>query len=194
MRQHAMFRARDSHAADQQGGLFGKPILPSVPPVRDYTRAEKLAAEKEILGFVVSVHPLRMFAGLFRRSRTVMAVDLPQHVGRTVQVAGWQVTRKRLRTKQKEPMAFVTFEDETALYETVIFPREYRRAAPLIAASGPFVVTGEVTEELGALTITVTDLRLLAETREVNEHIPEKTIWWDEQAAWCHGTGESIRT
>ncbi len=48
-------------------------------------------------------------------------------------------------------MAFVTFEDETARYETVVFPREYRRFATVISAPGPFLVTGEVTEELGAL-------------------------------------------
>jgi len=56
---------------------------------------------------------------------------------------------------------FITFEDTYALYETVMFPREYRRFAPLTQASGPFLVTGQVGSEHGAVTVTIKDLRLL---------------------------------
>lgn len=80
-------------------------------------------------------------------------------------------------------MAFITFEDETSLYETIMFPREYRRYAPMISAPGPFVVTGEVTEDLGTLTVAITDLQLLAVPASVAEHVPEKSIWQDELAA-----------
>ena len=101
---------------------------------------------------------------------------------RTVKLAGWQVTRKRLRTKDGAPMAFVTFEDTTALYETVIFPREYNRLAPLISASGPFLVTGEVAEELGVITLTLKDLRLLSQKQDYAPRIPERSIWAEEVA------------
>lgn len=183
VRQHALYRARNPHDAEDGGGLFGRSALPPVPCVRDYTLEQKLAAEKETLGFVVSVHPLQVFAERFRQFHTIKAVDLARHVGRTVQLAGWQVTRKRLRTKQEEPMAFVTFEDDTALYETVMFPREYRRWATIISAPGPFLVTGEVGEELGAVTITISALRLLSGARAPSDFIQGKTIWQDEMVA-----------
>ena len=183
MRQHALFRAQDVARADDSLGLFGPMQLPPVPCLRDYSPQQKLAAEKETLGFVVSVHPLRMYGDTLRQFRFTAAIDLSRHIGQTVNLAGWQVTRKRLRTKQEEPMAFITFEDETSLYETIMFPREYRRYAPMISAPGPFVVTGEVTEDLGTLTVAITDLQLLAVPASVAEHVPEKSIWQDELAA-----------
>ncbi|MFC1475511.1 DNA polymerase III subunit alpha, partial [Candidatus Zixiibacteriota bacterium] len=183
VRQHALYQACGPEGKGGSPGLFGPSALPPVPPVRDYTHEQKLAAENETLGFVVSVHPLQMFADKFRRFPTVKATDLARYIGRSIRLAGWQVTRKRLRTKQKEPMAFITFEDDTALYETVVFPREYRRFAPIISAPGPFLVAGEVTEELGALTVTVSGLQLLADTQFSGERIPAKTIWQDELAA-----------
>jgi DNA polymerase III alpha subunit len=98
---------------------------------------------------------------MLRRLRVLKASELEHHVGKTVSLVGWQVTRKRLRTKQDEPMVFITFEDTHALYETVMFPREYRRFASLTLASGPFHVTGQVASEHGAVTVTIKDLRLL---------------------------------
>ncbi len=49
--------------------------------------------------------------------------DLGKHVGREVQAVGWWVTGKPVATKDYEPMAFVSFEDTTAIYETTFFPR-----------------------------------------------------------------------
>ncbi len=185
LQQHTMYRAQRATANDTSFGLFGNVQLPPAPRVRDYTSEQKLAAESETLGLVASVHPLVMFADRFSGHQTVPAEKLRNYIGRTVNVQGWQVTRKRLRTKQDEPMAFVSFEDTTSLYETVVFPREYRKFAPIIPSSGPFLVTGEVTEDLGVITITVTDLKLLAENTPAVP-LAGPTIWSDsahEEAA-----------
>ena len=141
--------------------FFAASPAPSVPVVRDYDRRQALTCETEAIGFAVSAHPLTLYKDALRRLRILKASELEHHVGKTVALVGWQVTRKRLRTKHDEPMVFITFEDTHALYETVMFPREYGRFASLTLASGPFLVTGQVASEHGAVTVTIKDLRLL---------------------------------
>jgi DNA polymerase-3 subunit alpha/error-prone DNA polymerase len=52
-------------------------------------------------------------------------------------------------------MSFLTFEDETALYETVIFPQVYDRYNNLLFEQLPLLVHGKVCEEWGVLSIEI---------------------------------------
>jgi error-prone DNA polymerase len=157
-----------------QSTLFPDAQLPEIAPSRDYDWRHVLACEAECIGFTASAHPLDLYTQKLQRYTITKANELEKRIGRTVTLVGWQVTRKRLRTRQDEPMVFITFEDTHGLYETVIFPREYRRLASLTMNAGPFVVRGEVTEEYGALTVTVKDMRLLTTDRDGAQqtHIP----------------------
>ena len=164
MRQLIMYRARYERGGtkeQQQPSLFPQTSLPDVPRVRNYDWEHVLACEAECIGFTASVHPLALFKNELKRYTIVKAADIEQHIGKTITLVGWQVTRKRLWTRKDEPMVFITFEDTTGLYETVLFPRAYRRLAPLTMNAGPFVLSGQVTEEYGAVTVTVNDMRLL---------------------------------
>jgi DNA polymerase III alpha subunit len=120
-----------------------------------------LACEADGIGFTVSAHPLELFRDQLAGLPIVPADKLGEKVGRQIMLVGWQVTRKRLWTRKDEPMVFITFEDTHGLYETVMFPREYRRFAPLITSAGPFLMAGLVTEDYGALTVTLKSMRLL---------------------------------
>jgi error-prone DNA polymerase len=150
-------------SAASRGALdfFSASPPPLVPPVKDYDWRQSLSCETEAIGFAVSAHQLTLYKDALCRLRVLKASELEHHVGKTVSLVGWQVTRKRLRTKHDEPMVFITFEDTHALYETVMFPREYRRFASLTMATGPFLVTGQIASEHGAVTVTIKDLRLL---------------------------------
>jgi DNA polymerase-3 subunit alpha/error-prone DNA polymerase len=44
--------------------------------------------------------------------------------GGNVKLIGWPVTQKEVWTKDGLTMSFLLFEDETVMYETVIFPRK----------------------------------------------------------------------
>ncbi len=183
MRQHVMMQSGPPSAMGQHmPDLFSASPPPHVAPVRDYDWHKTLACEVEAIGFAVSAHPLALYKDALAKLRVLRASNLENYVGKTVALVGWQVTRKRLRTKHDEPMVFITFEDTHALYETVMFPREYRRFAPLTVASGPFLVTGPVTSEHGAVTVTIKDLRLL---RADNGAAPARPVQFrDPGAEW----------
>ena len=55
----------------------------------------------------------------------------------------------------------LSFEDTTAIYETVMFPQAYKRLAPWTLTQGPYLLAGRVLDEHGALSVQVEELRLL---------------------------------
>ena len=52
-------------------------------------------------------------------------------------------------------MEFMTFEDQTSLYDATFFPDTYRRYCHLLGTNQAYVVTGVVEEHFGTVTLTV---------------------------------------
>jgi DNA polymerase-3 subunit alpha/error-prone DNA polymerase len=122
-------------------------------PVED--ERERLRREFSVLGFLCDRHPMELFADQLHGRRTVKAVDLPRCIGRRITLAGWLITGKVVSTKRGDPMEFLTFEDETGIVETTFFPDAYRRFCHIIDRQRPYLLTGKVEEDWGALTLTV---------------------------------------
>jgi DNA-directed DNA polymerase III PolC len=138
--------------------LFGVtlPEPPSLSPPDLRTRSRR---EFGVLGFLCNMHPLQFF--VHRGERMVKACDLANHKGRRVELAAWLLTGKTVSTRSSEIMEFLTFEDETALFETTFFPEVYTRYANILTCGRPYVLAGLVEEDYGALTLTVDRVRLM---------------------------------
>ena len=125
-----------------------------------------MADEIELLGYGVSAHPLELLPDEVWRG-TVAARDLRRHVGRRVTMIGWLIASKLVRTHQsREFMKFLSLEDLTDTFEVTLFPRAYRRFAPLTLGVGPFRIRGKVEDDLGALNLVVDHLEILTERLE----------------------------
>jgi DNA polymerase-3 subunit alpha/error-prone DNA polymerase len=103
-------------------------------------------------------------AALSRLNR-IYAQDLERYVGQRVLLAGWPITQKEVATKEGLPMDFVSFEDETALYETVLFPKAYERYRHLLFDREALVVQGTVQDDQGAINVEVFRLMRASELR-----------------------------
>ena len=162
------------HNIDKEDG-FG--FLPPAPPIiGDYPPRVKLADEVRTLGIVVSRHPLELFRPRINRivqrhqlSPFVDSADLSAYRGRRIWTAGILVTGKEVATKKREPMIFVSFEDELAIFEAVLFPDAFRRFYPLLDEGWAFLVFGRVEDDLGALAISVE--KLFAVSRRTGEEV-----------------------
>jgi error-prone DNA polymerase len=137
--------------------------MPSVvpPQVPHYSARTVLEHELETLDFLISRHPLSLYAQVLSKFRYVRGADLPGYVGKRVTTVGWWVTGKVITTKKDEPMEFISFEDTSALYETVFFPQAYAHFCYMLNRSRPYVLSGVVEEEYGVVTLTVDSIRLL---------------------------------
>jgi len=138
--------------------LFGVtlPPPPSLPPQDQRTT---LRREFSTLGFLCDMHPLQLFAHHTRGM--VKGCDIAAHKRRRVQLAGWLLSGKLVSTSSGEVMEFLTFEDETDIFETTFFPDVYKRYANILTSGRPYILTGLVEEDYGAMTLTVDKVRLL---------------------------------
>jgi error-prone DNA polymerase len=130
----------------------GKPNMPVPAP---YSKNQMLKHEADTLGFFLSVHPLDRCEGIFKGLNYVKARDLHTQVGKQVTTIGWQVTGKTVHTKDGDPMKFISFEDTTGIYETVLFPKVYDRYCHMLNKTRPYILKGKVEETFGAVNLRV---------------------------------------
>lgn len=151
-------------------GLFdlGKTPVRALPLKRNrqasYPKHVMLRHESEVFGFILSVHPLTLCGDILKGLDYVRAEDLHSLVGREVTTIGWPVTGKTVHTKEGEPMKFITFEDLTAVYEAVFFPKVYHRFCHMLNTTGPYILKGKVEETFNAINITVSRVGFLDKT------------------------------
>jgi DNA polymerase III alpha subunit len=125
------------------------------PPMRDITPEQKLWIEQELFGFIASVHPMEHYRKRVQDPAVIRAEELPRNLNRTVKVAGILVTAKTVLTKNDELMQFISFEDETAIFETVFFPRVFKKYALHLSQQKSYILTGRVDSEFEVISLNV---------------------------------------
>ncbi len=139
--------------------------------MRPFTPRQLFDMEVESFGYPVSQHPLEPFQETLK-GRVTSARDIPHRVGHTVTLAGACLTTKTVKTRAGEPMEFLTFEDQTDLFECVLFPTKYKLFNDLVRWERLFLIRGKVEEAWGVYTVTI---ERLASLRRVMEKGIEKT-------------------
>ncbi|MBC8191831.1 MAG: hypothetical protein H8E18_05600 [FCB group bacterium] len=132
-----------------------------IPDTGAYSEKTMLIHEADVLGFLISRHPLSLYAKLLQHLSYVRACDLRKYVGKEIPVIGWLITGKVVHTKNDEPMEFISFEDTTAIYETVFFPQVYRKFCRMLSNARPYLLRGLVEEDYGAISLTVRHIEFL---------------------------------
>ena len=139
-----------------QGTLFGlmeeaspnatKSGEKAPPDFADWSKRDKLTAEKELLGFYVTGHPADEFEADLRAFRTLNLGEPDEMQSGTVARMAGVVTAMevRLTQKDKKPYARVMLEDKTGRMEVMIFPDLYREAGMALKIGTPLVVGGSV--------------------------------------------------
>jgi error-prone DNA polymerase len=167
----------DTPASHSSLDLFEpQPQLSSLSPLPKsllsppYSRSLMLKHELDTLGFYLSIHPLDRYRDTLRRLHYVKACDLHLHVGEHVTMVGWLVTGKTVQTKDGDPMKFVSFEDTTGIYETVLFPKVYDRFCHMLNEMRPYLLKGKVEQDFTAITLTVHWIEFLGQSIQGRAH------------------------
>jgi len=149
-------------AAQTSLNLFDQESSAMMPAKTNaYDEKEILRQEVETLGFLISRHPLTLHQERIDRISYICACDLDRHIGETVQTIGWLITYKLIATKNKQLMEFLSFEDTTAIYETIFFPEIYKRFAHMMTSSRPYLLKGRVEAQYGAVVLNVHQVNFL---------------------------------
>jgi DNA polymerase-3 subunit alpha len=163
-----------------QESLFGaasgeewsdEPALVDAPP---WSERERLAHEKELLGFYVSGHPLGAVASELARYADTTATTAAERVGREVRIGGLLTGLRETRTKRGQRMGFGTLEDLEGSFELVIFSEPFNEHVETLrgAAAGgdgqgptPLLVFGTL-EEGDPPKVLVRDIMRLDEAEQ----------------------------
>ncbi|MGQ0551011.1 MAG: DNA polymerase III subunit alpha [Armatimonadota bacterium] len=140
--------------AGAQTGLFEMgPSAPAADPqtegqreaVEEFSKAELLAMERDMLGMYVSGHPLAHHqAALVRRATASVAQVLEMRDRSEVTVGGLIAGLKRTTTRTGTAMAFMTLEDLTGSIEVIVFPKTYEQSALALKRDAVVIVHGRI--------------------------------------------------
>jgi DNA polymerase III subunit alpha len=160
-----------------QKGLFaslssGQASIPEppAPDLPEWALEQRLAFEKETLGFYVSGHPLDRFASeVSRFSQKSIAELVSEGKSAECKVAGIVTDMRQRRTKKGDLMAIFTLEDLTGAVETVVFPSSYPKFEAFMTADFPILVSGRFeTEDEKSGKIIATEFQPLSGINERN--------------------------
>ncbi|GAB1433308.1 DNA polymerase III subunit alpha [Spirochaetota bacterium] len=152
--------ARENAPSAGQGELFtAEAILPShkngyTEKASEPGRKRRMQGQMRYLGTSLEEHPLLLYPEAMRQRRC-LGRDLSKHSGQRVRLLAWPIASKSALTSAGEEMKFVSFEDESALYETIFFPDSYRRFERLLYMNLPLFVEGLVETNYGAASLSV---------------------------------------
>ncbi|MGE0633454.1 MAG: DNA polymerase III subunit alpha, partial [Pseudobdellovibrionaceae bacterium] len=134
--------------------------------MKQWSRAETLNNEKEVLGFFLSDHPLKGYEKIIEIWTTCSIAELPKVAAeekpvvpapaangrdyasrrdagkRRVILAGIVTSQREVITKKGTRMAFGTLEDLSSQCELVIFPDSYQRCELNFKNEGPVLIAG----------------------------------------------------
>ncbi len=186
----AMERAQKAQRDEAHGqtGLFGlfneAPAhghggdeLPQAP---DWEEGERLASEKEVLGFFVSGHPLDKYAEKLRNLPGVISIaealerkPPEKRWGKEVdpadeiQVAGMMHGLRVQKTRREGKLyAQATLEDATGKIDLIAFPRDYERLAEQLKIEAPVLLRGTLSgEEDAAPKLSISSIQPLEEVQ-----------------------------
>jgi len=123
---------------------------------------DDLWGEYRALGFLRNLHPLALWKDdILSIKYRVKALRIGNYIGQNVKMVGWPITQKDVWTKDGLTMCFLSLEDETAMYETVVFPEVYDKYNRLLFDQKPLLVYGRVTDDNGAISLEIHKIEAL---------------------------------
>jgi len=164
-------------AESGQHGLFGvfldeEPAsndkLPNVPDWDEHTR---LTAEKEILGFFITGHPLEKYKEKLEDLNAKSTIDIAAMTASTgkdevITTAGVITSLRIAKSKKGDFYAQAALEDMSGKVDMIVFPEAYRRLQEKVKLEVPVLVKAGVRIEEGANPkITVADISALEEVK-----------------------------
>jgi len=165
-------------AESGQHGLFGvfqqeeindnNHKLPSVPDWDEHTR---LAAEKEILGFFITGHPLEKYRDKLedlsaKSTSDIASMKASTGKDETITTAGMITNVRVLKSKRGDFYAQGMLEDMSGSIDMIVFPEAYKKLQEKVKLEVPVLVKAGVRIEEGANPkITVADIMPLDEAK-----------------------------
>ncbi len=150
---------------------------PTLPAMAEWSPNQRLAAEKETLGFYVTGHPLADYREVIAKQAAVTTDRLPSCRDKeTVKLCAIVAAVKEIATKNGERMAFVTLEDLAGTVEAIAFPELYKANLLHLVKDAAVLVKGLVDVGEEVVKLLLTEVRPLSALRRNGASVVEITV------------------
>ena len=123
-------------------------------PLTPMTEWEEVQSDYRGLGYSIGRHVVSYFRPRLDRWRAVPAARLPaQRRGRTIRAGGLVIVRQRPETASH--IVFLTLEDETGLFNAIVYPAVYERLRPTLRGEPLIVLEGPLQLDEGVVHVLV---------------------------------------
>ena len=129
------------------------------PDIEEYSAADLLNMEKEMIGFYVSGHPLDSYSALFKRKIKYSVSDLTVdnkdswRNDSKIVTGGVVGSFRQLLTRKGEPMAFFNLEDKDASLRCVAFPGVFMKYRSLLYNGNVVLAGGKLKDDSGEVNL-----------------------------------------
>ncbi|HEV2233377.1 MAG TPA: DNA polymerase III subunit alpha [Terriglobia bacterium] len=173
---------RQRETASGQHGLFASTSEPTpprpldLPDVPEWTEAERLAGEKEVLGFYVTGHPMEKYLPRLTSitPHNTTSIEGMEHES-PVTLAGILTTLRIRPSKKGDLWASGMLEDMRGSVELLVFPQALQQLQSVLKPDTALLIKGRVRHEENARTkVVVSEARPLESA--VNGAKPELVI------------------
>ena len=182
-----------------QSSLFGmletpgqaEPVGERLPDAAEWSEGERLAYEKESLGFFITGHPLERFRAELAQWGSTSTSALDGATNGEVSIGGVINALRLIRTKKGDRMATFVLEDLEGSVECLVFPETYRKVAGRLVDDQVVLVKGRAeSPDEGRARLLASDVMpleqaKLAEARSVTIRVPA--------TGWDRSKGERLR-
>ena len=162
-------QTRDAQAG--QNDMFGltaaDPEIGTLVRVEEWSDAERLGAEKEVLGLYLTGHPFEPLRREFEKLADAGIDSLKAMPDRDVLVVGLITTVRTMKTRRGDTIAFVTLDDNSGRLEVSVFSRLFAARRALLRSDAVVAVRGttEMDEYTGRVQMRANEVVGLDELR-----------------------------
>jgi DNA polymerase-3 subunit alpha len=144
--------ARRAEEEAGQASLFGGELLgglervdPPLPDVPEWSEPERLAREKEALGFFISGHPLERFREVVRAFDGAHTKNLADHAGRKIELAGVvTAVQRQISRRDGTEWGKITIEDFHGTATVLAFKDAWQASKEKLRQDAVVLIKGAV--------------------------------------------------
>jgi DNA polymerase-3 subunit alpha len=148
--------------------LTSHPASGGYPDLPEWPEHQRLAAERELLGFYITGHPLARYEAEIRRYAQTDTLAVEEITdGKEATLCGVvNGLRERVTKRKGEKMATFLLEDLMGTVEVLVFPDLYRQTSAILTGDAPLLVTGITDRTEQGVKLKAVKIALLSEARQ----------------------------
>ncbi|MCK5512800.1 MAG: hypothetical protein KAI96_08310, partial [Thermodesulfovibrionia bacterium] len=157
-----------------QRNMFGQLETPAetLPKTEEWSDSERLAMEKEALGFYITGHPLSKYKDELARLSVIPTHQLTDLSDREdINIGGIINGVKKIQTKKRgDWMAYLTVEDLYGVIEVIVFPDLLNETAQVITQDTPVIISGQIDKNDKGLKIIAKKITSIQNAEHITTH------------------------